>query len=181
MKFFTLAVLITSTFALPRSSEKKSLGQMSLEEGQQKCGEHAKLACCNGRVHSGSDNSNGGILGALLGGNNSGRDGIGQYDQCSEVMSDCMSTLPGFSVIMRTEILALLGLNGLLGDKCKQNIACCDASEAKTVCLICRPWYTIANVLHVGWWPGQHLASLCCFAGSSLVNGWKCALVRGFY
>ena len=103
MKFFTLAVLITSTFALPRSSEKKSLGQMSLEEGQQKCGEHAKLACCNGRVHSGSDNSNGGILGALLGGNNSGRDGIGQYDQCSEVTSDCMSTLPGFSVIMRTE------------------------------------------------------------------------------
>lgn len=97
MKLFTLALLVTSAFALPRSSGKNSPGLLSLGEGQQKCGDQAKLFCCNGQVHSGSafneykDILDKGILGGLLGDNS--RHGLGVYDQCSEVTSDCMSIL----------------------------------------------------------------------------------------
>lgn len=95
MKLFRPTLLVTSAFALPRSSGKNSPVLLSLGEGQQKCGDQAKLFCCNSQVHRGSafdeykDFLDKGILGGLLGDNS--RDGLGVYNQCSEVTSDCMS------------------------------------------------------------------------------------------
>lgn len=91
MKLFTVVLLATGAFALPQSSGRKSPGLMSMEEGMQKCGEHAKLACCNG---GGSLNENKGDQdeGGERGRGGNRRDGTSMFDQCSEVESDCMST-----------------------------------------------------------------------------------------
>lgn len=85
MKVFAVLLLATSAWALPRSSDKKSPNLMSMKEGMQKCGEHAKLACCNdgGSLNEIEDHQDG------REGNK--RDGPNNLDQCSEVESDCMS------------------------------------------------------------------------------------------
>lgn len=48
----------------------------------------------------------------------------------------CLFDLHLFVVLKADMVAALLGLGGLLGDKCKQNIVCCDSSNATAVCYV---------------------------------------------
>lgn len=96
MKFFAVALLASTVLALPRSSDKgSSSSQMTVKQGQDKCGSQAKLSCCNSKIDGGDaynenkDSMNHGILSGLL--KDNGRNGLGVYNQCSEVTSDCMS------------------------------------------------------------------------------------------
>lgn len=156
MKLFTVALLATTAtaLALPRSSDQSpSCGQMSVKQGQDKCGSQAKLSCCNNQVHSGDAyNKNKGllehgILSDLLNGHS--QNGLGVFEQCSEITSDSMLSsllslfffffVFSFFPVALDEVnvcaneSALVNLNGLLSDRCKQNVACCDSSNAKTV------------------------------------------------
>lgn len=187
MKFFAVALLASTVLALPHSSDKgSSSGQMTAKQGQDKCGSKAQLSCCNSKIDGGDaynenkDSMDHGALSDLLNDNN--RNGLGVYDQCSEVTSDCMSSVLCFLSCLSSSIsgiefnvsaneLAVLGLNGLLSDKCQQNIACCDASNAKSVGLFPQAIvesFSIADLNLKGWWIGQHHLALSCLAGYSL-------------
>ena len=97
MKLFTVALLATTAtaLALPRGSDQSSSsGQMSVKQGQEKCGSQAKLSCCNNQVYNGDAyNKNKGllehgILSDLVNGHS--QNGLGVFDQCSEITSDSM-------------------------------------------------------------------------------------------
>ncbi|ODM17078.1 Rodlet protein [Aspergillus cristatus] len=112
MKFLAITTFLATALAIPTESCPKDAGQVTLKQAQNKCGSQAKVSCCNKKIESGdSYNQNkgllsGGILNGLLGGK--GSEGLGVFDQCT-----------------------LLGLDNILSDQCKQNIACCDGSNAK--------------------------------------------------
>ena len=114
MKFFAVAAAFAATaVALPNANgPHKDPKQLTLEQAQNTCGK-AQVSCCNKKIESGdSKESNSGILSGilndLLGGNNG--DGIALFDQCSK-----------------------LDIADLLNDKCKNNVACCDATNAEAV------------------------------------------------
>ncbi|BCR87742.1 uncharacterized protein ACHE_40306A [Aspergillus chevalieri] len=121
MKFLAITTFLATALAVPSTpgeSCPKDAGQVTLKQAQNKCGSQAKVSCCNKKIESGdSYNQNkgllsGGILNGLLGGK--GSEGLGVFDQCNEL-----------------SVTALLGLDDILSDQCKQNIACCDDSNAK--------------------------------------------------
>ncbi|KAI9932326.1 hypothetical protein ASPWEDRAFT_39784 [Aspergillus wentii DTO 134E9] len=124
MKFFTIAALAATVAALPspqvnnNDSVRFPVGNdVDVHQAQAKCGDQAKLSCCNKASYSGDTTAvnNGllsGVLSGLLGAGGSS-EGLGLFDQCSEL-----------------SVTALLGLNNLVNQQCKQNIACCQNSES---------------------------------------------------
>lgn len=92
MKFFAVATfLATSVAALPSSTgTNHAASQLTLKQAQDKCGNEAKVSCCNKKIESGDSYEknegllSGGILNNLLGGNK-GSQGLGVFDQCSEL------------------------------------------------------------------------------------------------
>ncbi|KXG49819.1 Hydrophobin [Penicillium griseofulvum] len=89
---------------------------MTVEQAQAKCGDQAQLSCCNKATYAGDTTDvNSGILSGLLSnliGAGSGADGVGIFNQCSE---------------LNLEVAVLIGIpiQNILNQKCKQNIACC--------------------------------------------------------
>ncbi|KAI9925630.1 hypothetical protein MW887_006013 [Aspergillus wentii] len=132
-----LATLATSALAVPPVAGGEGVGNgvenkgngdvrfhvpdsVTVKEGQDKCGDQAQLSCCNKATYAGDTTTidKGLLAGALsnLVGAGSGAEGLGLFDQCSK--------LP-----LQVPILAI-GLNDVLNQQCKQNIACCQDSGA---------------------------------------------------
>ncbi|OJJ41748.1 hypothetical protein ASPWEDRAFT_35354 [Aspergillus wentii DTO 134E9] len=93
---------------------------ITVKQAQAKCGDQAELSCCNKATYAGDTTTidDGLLAGALsnLIGAGSGAEGLGLFDQCSK--------LP-----LQIPILAI-GLNDLINQQCKQNIACCQNSPS---------------------------------------------------
>ncbi|KAJ5573594.1 Hydrophobin [Penicillium hispanicum] len=93
---------------------------LTVKEGQSKCGDQAQLSCCNKATYAGDTTDvNSGIAGGLLSnliGTGSGAAGAGIFDQCSKL--DAQVPIIGIPV------------QDLLNQKCKQNIACCANSPS---------------------------------------------------
>ncbi|KGO45631.1 Hydrophobin [Penicillium expansum] len=97
---------------------------LTVKQAQAKCGDQAQLSCCNKAVYAGDTTDiNSGILGGTLSnliGSGSGASGLGLFDQCSKLD-------------LQVPILALLPIQDLVNQKCKQNIACCQNSPSSAV------------------------------------------------
>lgn len=130
MKFsltaITLAFAATVAAAPnPGNGNKFIPGDMTVEQGNNKCGKDAKLKCCNeadynsGNVQNAKSGLLAGALGGLLASNGANSDGLGLFDQCSDL---------GVGV----GVLGA-GASQLLNSKCEQNIACCQDSGTKQV------------------------------------------------
>ncbi|KAI9931190.1 hypothetical protein ASPWEDRAFT_34285 [Aspergillus wentii DTO 134E9] len=123
MKFSAIILsLAASAVALPSSLLNQGdapLGghkfpipsDMTIGEAQAKCGDQAELSCCNKASYSGDTTHVGGTLSNLIGAG-SAAEGAGLFDQCSK--------LP-----IQIPVLLLLGINDVLDQQCKQNVACC--------------------------------------------------------
>ncbi|KAL5339533.1 hypothetical protein BJX70DRAFT_363915 [Aspergillus crustosus] len=124
MKFaFGLAALscFAAASAFPnRQNEQPKFpvpDSLTVKEGSSKCGDQAQLSCCN-KAKYGADTTvvaNGlaaGLLSNLLGAG-SAAEGLGAFSQCSKL-----------------DVSVLIGVEDILNQKCKQNIACCAASGA---------------------------------------------------
>ncbi|KAI9035874.1 hydrophobin family protein [Aspergillus affinis] len=92
---------------------------MTVKEGQEKCGDQAQLSCCN-KASVGGDTTNvhegGGQLSGILGAG-SASEGASLFSECSKL--DAQVT-----------VLLLLGVQDVLDQQCKQNVACCQTSGA---------------------------------------------------
>ncbi|KAF9894860.1 hypothetical protein FE257_004481 [Aspergillus nanangensis] len=92
---------------------------VTVKQASEKCGDGAQLSCCNKATYNGDSTSisEGPLadgLKGLLGGSGSGAEGLGLFQQCSK--------LP-----LNLNIIAI-GINDIVNQKCKQNIACCQKS-----------------------------------------------------
>ncbi|QKX61189.1 uncharacterized protein TRUGW13939_08336 [Talaromyces rugulosus] len=90
---------------------------VSVEEAKAACGNDNQISCCNDATITGDqvEVETGPLSGALknlLGGKN-GAKGLGLFDKCSKLNLD-----------------VLIGLNDLISNQCKQNIACCQGNSA---------------------------------------------------
>ncbi|KAJ0417918.1 hypothetical protein BJY00DRAFT_315515 [Aspergillus carlsbadensis] len=100
----TAAVAALSLFA--------AASAVTVKEGSSKCGDQAQLSCCN-KVKYGADTTvvadglAAGLLSNLLGAG-SAAEGLGAFTQCSKL-----------------DISFLIGVEDILNQQCKQNIACC--------------------------------------------------------
>ncbi|ODM14331.1 hypothetical protein SI65_10255 [Aspergillus cristatus] len=118
MKFFAVAATFAATaVALPNANgAHKDPHQLTFEQAQNTCGK-AQVSCCNKQIQSGdSFEKNEGVLNGVLKGllGDRGSQGLALFDQCSKLD------------------IPIIGLTDLLGnDKCNQNIACCDATNAE--------------------------------------------------
>ncbi|KAJ5197232.1 hypothetical protein N7449_007711 [Penicillium cf. viridicatum] len=94
---------------------------LTVEQAQAKCGDQAQLSCCNKATYAGDTTDiNSGILAGTLSnliGSGSGASGLGVFDQCSELGA-------------QVPILIAVGIQNVLNQKCKQNIACCSNSPS---------------------------------------------------
>ncbi|KKK16904.1 hypothetical protein P175DRAFT_0505874 [Aspergillus ochraceoroseus IBT 24754] len=92
---------------------------MTVEEGSTKCGDQAQLSCCNKAKYGGDTTEvakgiGAGLLSNLIG-SGSAAEGLGLFDQCSKVDA---------------QVAVLVGVQDILNQKCKQNIACCAKSPS---------------------------------------------------
>ncbi|KAL4902388.1 hypothetical protein BDW74DRAFT_169580 [Aspergillus multicolor] len=87
---------------------------VTVKQASDKCGDQAELSCCNKATYAGDSTAvNSGILsGALSGliGAGSGAEGLGLFDECSKLD------------------ISVIGIQDLVNQQCKQNIACCQNS-----------------------------------------------------
>ncbi|CEJ54629.1 Rodlet protein [Penicillium brasilianum] len=95
---------------------------LTIKQAQAKCGDQAQLSCCNHATYAGdtTDVSKGllaGTLGHLIG-SGSGSEGLGLFDQCSQL--DVQVPI----------LLGLIGVQDLVKKNCQQNIACCQNSPS---------------------------------------------------
>ncbi|KAL4948155.1 rodlet protein [Aspergillus filifer] len=135
MKFSIAAAVVAftaSVAALPPAPETQVAGNgignkgnsnvrfpvpddITVKQASDKCGDQAQLSCCNKAKYAGdtTEVEDGILAGALsnLIGAGSGADGLGLFDQCSKL-----------------DISVLIGVQDLLNQQCKQNIACCQDS-----------------------------------------------------
>ncbi|KAJ0423452.1 rodlet protein [Aspergillus carlsbadensis] len=90
---------------------------VTVKQASDKCGDQAQLSCCNKATYAGDSTqvADGLLAGALsnLIGAGSGAEGIGLFDQCSKF-----------------DLAFLIGVQDLVNQQCKQNIACCQNSGA---------------------------------------------------
>jgi hypothetical protein len=133
MKFSLTAVTLAfaaTVAAAPHSGNDGNHNvphDMTVQQGINKCGNEAKLKCCNEKKYNSGDVKNinsgllAGALGGLLGSNGANSDGLGLFDQCSDL---------GVGV----GVLGA-GASQLLNSKCEQNIACCQDSDTTQVSL----------------------------------------------
>ncbi|KAL4787842.1 rodlet protein [Aspergillus varians] len=92
-------------------------GDVTVKQASDKCGDQAELSCCNKATYAGDTTEiDSGILAGTLSnliGAGSGAAGLGLFDQCSKL-----------------DIAALIGVQDLINQQCKQNIACCQNSPS---------------------------------------------------
>ncbi|CBF77990.1 RODL_EMENI RODLET PROTEIN PRECURSOR [Aspergillus nidulans FGSC A4] len=90
---------------------------VTVKQASDKCGDQAQLSCCNKATYAGDTTTvdEGLLSGALSGliGAGSGAEGLGLFDQCSKL-----------------DVAVLIGIQDLVNQKCKQNIACCQNSPS---------------------------------------------------
>ncbi|KAL2859694.1 fungal hydrophobin-domain-containing protein [Aspergillus pseudodeflectus] len=88
---------------------------VTVKQASDKCGDQAQLSCCNKATYAGdtTEVADGILAGALsnLIGAGSGAEGLGLFDQCSKL-----------------DVALLIGVQDLINQQCKQNIACCQNS-----------------------------------------------------
>ncbi|KAI9375183.1 hypothetical protein BJX61DRAFT_540081 [Aspergillus egyptiacus] len=122
---FTLGLAALSLFAaanaLPNLEAREAPrawdvpSDMTVEQASSKCGDQAQLSCCND-VRYGGDSTvvqegiAAGLLSNLLG-TGSASEGLGAFSGCSKL-----------------DVAAAIGVQDILNQKCKQNIACCAQS-----------------------------------------------------
>ncbi|KAL4739853.1 hypothetical protein BDV11DRAFT_169627 [Aspergillus similis] len=116
MRFIGLATL--SLFALASASKFPVPDSVTVAEGSSKCGDQAQLSCCNDVKYGGDtsvvqDGIAAGLLSDLLG-TGSAADGLGAFSGCSKL-----------------DVSAAIGVQDILNQKCKQNIACCAKSGGR--------------------------------------------------
>ncbi|CDM29417.1 fungal hydrophobin [Penicillium roqueforti] len=94
---------------------------LTVQQAQSKCGDQAQLSCCNKATYAGDTTDiNSGILAGTLSnliGSGSGASGLGVFDQCSKLD-------------LQVPVLIGVGVQDLLNQQCKQNIACCANSPS---------------------------------------------------
>ncbi|KAJ5804085.1 fungal hydrophobin [Penicillium psychrosexuale] len=94
---------------------------LTVQQAQSKCGDQAQLSCCNKATYAGDTTDiNSGILTGTLSnliGSGSGASGLGVFDQCSKLD-------------LQVPVLIGVGVQDLLNQQCKQNIACCANSPS---------------------------------------------------
>ncbi|KAJ5614848.1 conidial hydrophobin Hyp1/RodA [Penicillium herquei] len=142
MKFFATALLFAATaMALPQalgdgngsnnpvgnalgngSGNKFPIGdKTTLQQAQNTCGNDAQVSCCDTATytHDITDNAVGPLAGVLQSALNGGpgSEGLGLFGQCSDLSASAA-------------VLGAAGLNQLINQKCKQNIACCQGNSA---------------------------------------------------
>ncbi|GFF31380.1 rodlet protein [Aspergillus udagawae] len=124
MKFLAVASLLAATaLALPGGGHGgapsvhptfDSSNEYTLQQAQNKCGDHTTLSCCNHVSKVGDTNAfNFGILNGLLGNAISGPEGVGILSGCQKI-----------------SVTGLLGLSDLLNKGCQQNVACCQDNKS---------------------------------------------------
>ncbi|KAJ5764771.1 conidial hydrophobin Hyp1/RodA [Penicillium odoratum] len=123
MKFFATAFFLAVTaVALPQPGGDGNIfpvkKDMTLSQAQAKCGNDAKVSCCNKSTYTHDINTtNSGLLAGVLQsalGGGPGGDGLGLFGQCNDL-----------SLNVPVVDLVEGGLQNLVNQKCKQNIACC--------------------------------------------------------
>ncbi|KAI9374475.1 fungal hydrophobin [Aspergillus egyptiacus] len=132
MKFSVAAAVValaTSVVALPQgpdghhdkgSSHVKFpvRDEVTLKQASDKCGDQAQLSCCNKATYAGdSTEIDKGILAGALSnliGSGSGSEGLGLFNECSKL-----------------NVAAVIGVQDLINQQCKQNIACCQKSPSQ--------------------------------------------------
>ncbi|KAL4908893.1 hypothetical protein BDW74DRAFT_174123 [Aspergillus multicolor] len=112
MKFLALASL--SLFALASANKFPVPDSVTVKQGSAKCGDQAQLSCCNDVTYGGDttvvqDGIASGLLSGLLGAG-SAAEGLGAFNECSKID------------------VSVIGVQDILNQQCKQNIACCAAS-----------------------------------------------------
>ncbi|KAL4993736.1 rodlet protein [Aspergillus recurvatus] len=136
MKFSVAAAVVAfaaSVAALPPASDAQLAGNgvgnkgnsnvkfpvpdnVTVKQASDKCGDQAQLSCCNKVKYAGdtTEVEDGILAGAFsnLIGAGSSADGLGLFDQCSKFE------------------LPIIGVQDLVNEKCKQNIACCQNSPS---------------------------------------------------
>ncbi|KAL2809750.1 rodlet protein [Aspergillus granulosus] len=88
---------------------------VTVQQASNKCGDQAQLSCCNEATFAGdstfvADGLLAGALGNLVGAG-SGAEGLGLFKGCSKL-----------------DVAAAIGVQDLVNQQCKQNIACCEDS-----------------------------------------------------
>ncbi|KAJ5578795.1 conidial hydrophobin Hyp1/RodA [Penicillium hispanicum] len=128
MKFFATAILFAATaMALPSGDGPVKFPVQkgtTLQQAQAKCGNDAKVNCCNKATytHDVTTTDKGllaGVLQNALGGGPGG-DGLGLFGQCNDISAN----VPVLNVVGG-------GIDQLVEQKCKQNIACCQNDGAQ--------------------------------------------------
>ncbi|KAL3451513.1 hypothetical protein BJX65DRAFT_293482 [Aspergillus insuetus] len=121
MKFHSSFCILLFSTALALPSDKRDTPQftipssMTVEQGSSKCGTQAQLSCCNKAKYGGDTTTVGGGLSNLLGAG-SAAEGLGIFTECSKL-----------------DVSLLIGVQDILNQQCKQNIACCDKSGGGTL------------------------------------------------
>ncbi|KAJ5786948.1 conidial hydrophobin Hyp1/RodA [Penicillium pulvis] len=125
MKFFATALLLAATaVALPQPGSDGNIQSipkgMTVSQAQAKCGDNAKVNCCN-KYTTNKDittNNSGPLSGALQ---SALAQGLGIGEGCN----DLSVNVPVLNIVGG-------GIDQLVEQKCKQNIACCqnDGSSA---------------------------------------------------
>ncbi|KAL4740041.1 rodlet protein [Aspergillus similis] len=124
MKFSIAAAVVAfaaSVAALPPAPDAQlagnGVGNKGNSNASDKCGDRAQLSCCNKAKYAGdtTEVENGILAGALsdIAGAGSGAEGLGLFDQCSKL-----------------DVTVLIGVQDLVNQQCKQNIACCQNSPS---------------------------------------------------
>ncbi|CEL04252.1 Putative Rodlet peptide (Fragment) [Aspergillus calidoustus] len=117
MKFSIAAAIVAfaASVAALLPPMPSSLATVLATRASDKCGDQAQLSCCNKATYAGdtTEVADGILAGALsnLIGAGSGAEGLGLFDQCSKL-----------------DVALLIGVQDLINQQCKQNIACCQNS-----------------------------------------------------
>ncbi|KAJ5259591.1 conidial hydrophobin Hyp1/RodA [Penicillium angulare] len=131
MKFFAAALLFAATVvALPQPGDVNTGGnkvkypvsnKTTLKQAQNTCGNDAKVSCCNEATYTKdvTNNANGPLAGVLQSALGAGSGGLGLFGQCN----DLSLNVPVLNVVGG-------GLDQLVEQKCKQNIACCQDTKS---------------------------------------------------
>ncbi|KAJ5994710.1 conidial hydrophobin Hyp1/RodA [Penicillium waksmanii] len=141
MKFFATAlVFAAAALAMPHSTGAEGSGdgvgggnsnvqfpvkkETTIQQAQAKCGNDAKVNCCNKATYThdittANTGPLAGVLQTALGGGPGG-DGLGLFGQCNDISAN----VPVLNVVGG-------GVDQLVEQKCKQNIACCQNDGAQ--------------------------------------------------
>ncbi|KAL4922373.1 hypothetical protein BDW62DRAFT_197053 [Aspergillus aurantiobrunneus] len=112
-----IGLAAVSLFAAACADKFPISDDVTVKQGSDKCGDKAQLSCCND-VQYGGDSTTvkegiaAGLLSDLLG-SGSASEGLGAFSGCSKLD------------------LSIIGIEDILNQQCKQNIACCANSGSQ--------------------------------------------------